>query len=134
MSNKRGQWVHTPPKPTVSPAFKQHVQKQANEFVETILKPEFVKSRPLEDEWKYLSDITAKWHGSFFYFCSIYTCTGPNALAPGFESKFARLEYKGEDKFSIAFFRHTGQWWELGSGLSLEDCFSMITDDSFLQP
>jgi hypothetical protein len=41
------------------------------------------------------------------YFCSRFCSPGPRALSPFFESKFARLQYAGNERFNLAYFRHT---------------------------
>jgi hypothetical protein len=43
-----------------------------------------------------------------------------------FETRFVRLEYAGNREFNVAYMRHTGQWWEILQGLTLEECFDEI--------
>ena len=53
---------------------------------------------------------------------------------PRYESKFARLRYAGDERFNLAYFRHTGQWWEVAQLLSLEECLSEIEVGSLFTP
>lgn len=55
-------------------------------------------------------DISTKWLGSKCFFISTYACPGPNAIAPTFEQKFARMEFVGNGRFSLSYMRHTEQW------------------------
>jgi len=71
---------------------------------------------------------------SDFYLCATYACPGPTALAPCFEARFARLEYVGDRRFTLAFMRHTGQWVELEQGLTIDQCFQSLREESFYQP
>lgn len=108
-------WVYRPkrqskPSPKVPDLIKAEVKSRADEFIETVLKPEHIKPPPEDNNFNYLVDISSKWYRHYFYFCSEYNCPGPNALSPSFESKFARLEYTGPDRFNLAFMRHTGKW------------------------
>ena len=129
-------WVYSPPKPAkpkVPEAVKAEVEAKAGELIETVLKPKFVKPPPKDQRWNYLIDVGAKWYRSYFYFFSTYACPGPNALSPTFESKFARLEYVGGGRFNLSFMRHTGQWVEIHTGLTLQESFDAIQNDPWFQ-
>ena len=77
-----------------------------------------------------MTGIHTKWHRSFFYFVADYASPGPNALSPTFESPFTRLEYVGNRRFNLAYMRHTGKWWEVYQGLTLDKCLKTIRDDA----
>jgi hypothetical protein len=104
------------------------VQRRAQALIDSALKPRHVQPPPKKAEFNHLLDISCKWRGPFFYFCSEYCSPGPRALSPYFESKFARLQYAGNELFNLAHFRHTGQWWELAQLLSLDECLSWIEE------
>ena len=59
---------------------------------------------------------------------------GPNAIAPAFETKFARMEYVGDGKFALSFMRHTEQWVVLYDAVSVDQCLKAIQDDPWFQP
>ncbi|MDB5307849.1 MAG: hypothetical protein JWO38_2051 [Gemmataceae bacterium] len=63
-----------------------------------------------------------------------YACPGPNAISPSFETNFARLEHIGGGRFDLAFLRHTGRWWPLLSGATLDECLNSVRDDPWFQP
>ena len=131
-------WVYNPPKPKVSNAIKRQVEAKATELVSTVLKPEHIKPPPRNPRWNYIVDIYTKWHRNYFYFCAKYACPGPHALSPSFDTGFSRLEYVGsvsqESRFNISYMRHTGRWWEIGHGLSLEECLAEIKEGGLFQP
>ena len=137
MVKTQKQWVYSPPrrpKPKVPEAVKLQVATKANELVESFLKPAFVK--PPRKNWRfnYIVDIYTKWYRSYFYFCSKYACPGPNALAPFFESRFARLEYVGPRRFNLSFMRYTGEWVQIYADMTLDKCLASIRQDPWFQP
>ena len=139
MARKRKQWVYAPPSRRSSPqsvdaAVKAQVDAKARELIEGVLKPQHVKPPEEDARFNYLSDITLKWHGSSLFFVAVYTCPGPNALYPSFESRFARMRHAGGGRFDLAFMRCTGQWVPLHQGLTVGQCLEAIRDDSWFQP
>ncbi|MFC1820890.1 hypothetical protein ACFLZG_07405 [Thermodesulfobacteriota bacterium] len=130
-------WMYKPKKessPKAPELIKTQLKSKAVALIENVLKPKYIKPPPKDNDFNYLVDIFSKWHGLYFYFCSKYNCPRPRALSPSFEDKFARLEYVGPDKFNLAYKRHTGQWVEIFSGLSLEECFSEIEEGVHFAP
>jgi len=113
---------------------KVHVKSRADNLIETVLKPRHIEPPPENTDFNYVTDIYSKWHGRYIYLCSKYNCSGPNALSPSFEDKFARLEDAGPDLFNLAFKRHTGQWIEIFSGMSLDECLKEIEAGNFFVP
>jgi len=137
MPRPRRTWVYNPPKPPVPkvPAdVKVAVQDQAHRLIETDLKPQHIEPPPRDARFNYLVDISARWYRHYFYFHATYASPGPNAIAPFFEAKFARMEYVGERRFDLAFMRHTGAWVVLYHGLSHNECFEHVRDDPFFHP
>src|SRR5260370_40263228 len=102
------------------------VQLRAQDLINSRFKPRYIQHRDKKAQFNYLVDIHAKWRGPFFYFCSTYCSPGPKALSLSFESRFARLQYAGGQRFNLAYFRHTGRCWKIARLLSLEDCLSEI--------
>jgi hypothetical protein len=113
---------------------KDEVDTKAKELIENVLKPKYVQPPPKGHELNYITDITIKWLGSKCYFISIYLSPGPNAISPSFETKFARLTYVGNARFSLSFLRHTGEWVELYDALTVDECLQAIGDDPWFQP
>jgi hypothetical protein len=129
---KRKVWTYVPPKiPKAKPSelIKIAVENKANELVSTALKPGYIQPPPENPKYNYITDIYTKWHGSYFYFYATYCCPFPNAILPTFDTGFARMEYIGKNQFSLSYMRHTGQWYEIYSELSLDECLVKIRDE-----
>ena len=130
-------WVFSPAKqdkPAVTASIKLQVEMKAKVLIEKVLKPLHVQPPSNDQRYNYIIEIGAKWNRNYFYFFSTYACPGPNAISPTFESKFARMEYLGDNKFTLSFMRHTGEWVGILSSLSVEECMKAIQDDPLFQP
>lgn len=119
-------------KSAISESLKAQVDANAQELVESVLKPRFIQP-PKKPRFNYIIDVAATWHGSSLYFVSTYACPGPTAISPTFEAKFARMEFVGSSKFNLSFMRHTGKWAVLFTGISLDECLDAIRDDPWFQ-
>src|SRR5437899_1705221 len=105
MAKQRKAWMFDQAKrlkSALSGTVKDEVETKAKELVETVLKPKHIQPPPKAHDLNYITEITTKWVGSKFYFVSIYSCPGPNAISPTFEAKFARLELVAETKFNLS--------------------------------
>ena len=40
----------------------------------------------------------------------------------------------GDRRFNLAYMRHTGKWWEVHQGLTLDKCLKTIREDPTFQP
>jgi len=137
MTKARKTWVFSPPKqpkPKVPDAVMTNVDAKANDLIETVLKPSHIKPPSGDERFNYIVDIYSKWYRSYFYFCAKYACPGPNAISPFFETKFARLEHIGHERFNLSYMRHTGQWWEIYTELSLDESLDAIRDEPHFLP
>jgi hypothetical protein len=137
MPQPRKMWVYAPKKPIppkAPEALKREVETKANALIESVLKPRHVKEPEPDPQFNYIVDLYTKWYHSYFYFCSRYACPGPYALSPFFEDKFARLEYTGNDRFNVSFMRHTGQWVEIFTDQTLDECLAAVRDDPWFHP
>ena len=137
MTKRQKSWVYKPTKeskPKVPDAVKKEVQAKANEFVESTLKPKYIKPPPKDTDFSYIVDIFTKWYSNYFCFYSKYRCPAPECISDFFEDKFTRLEYMGRDSFNLSYMRHTGQWWQVYTNLSLEECLETIKDNPTFAP
>lgn len=139
MAKQKKVWLPSPKKkskPKVPEALKAELTEKANKLVETKFKPwklEFDKSAK-EHGFNYVVDIYTTWWRNYFYFCSKYRCPSPNAISEYFEARFTRLEYVGDWWFNLAYMRHTGQWWEVYRGLTLEESLDTIEKEQLFWP
>jgi hypothetical protein len=137
MKRRQKIWVYSPPKPPkpkVPENIKIEVEKKAKELVESFLKPTYIKPLPEDKNFSYIVDFYAKWYRSYFHFSAKYCCPAPNCISPFFESKFARMEYVGNDLYNLSYMRHTEQWFEIYQGLSANECLATIKDDPHFLP
>lgn len=137
MTKNQKQWMYSPPKSPavkVPQTVKTDVENQANELIETFLKPTYIKPPPEDYEFNYLVDISSKWYRNYFYFCSQYNCPGPNAIRPYFDDKFARLEYVGPDTYNLSYMRHTGKWQPVFFELTYEVCLQEVRKNPLFHP
>ena len=136
MAKPRDPWNIRPAKKSspVSASLKAEVETKARDLIEKVLKPKHVLPPKKGERFNYISDIGAKWYRNYFYLFSTYTCPGPNALSPSFESKFARMEYLGMNRFALYFMRHTGEWIGIYDSLSVDECMKAIQDDPWFVP
>jgi hypothetical protein len=114
--------------PKLSNNIKAEVEQKALALVDSVLKPNQVKPPPAEEDWNYIVDIYTKWYRGYFYFCAKYRVPGPNAISPFFEAKFTRMEYVGNNRFTLAYIRHTEKWLEIFTDLSVDQCLESVKD------
>ncbi|MCL0077209.1 hypothetical protein M1O12_04235 [Dehalococcoidia bacterium] len=137
MAKRQKMWTFRPvkePKTKVTEAVKKDLEVKASELIESALKPKHVKPPSQDEPFYYIVDTYAMWYRNYFYFCAKYRCPGPNAISPFFEEKFARLEYIGNGFFNLSYMRHTGQWWQIYTELSVEECLAAIRDEPHFLP
>ena len=130
-------WIYAPKKPAPPPVpadLKAEVEATANALIAGFLEPTYVKPPPEDPRQNYLTAISTKWHRSFFYIIGHYASPSPDALSPTFELCSARMEYAGDGRFHLAYFRHTGKWWEIHRGLTVSESFEAIRDQGLLHP
>jgi hypothetical protein len=137
MAKRRKVWMYCPPKPKkpqVPDGLKAEVSSKSRTLIDEHLKTAHVKPPPKNPEFNYIIDLFTRWYQSYFYFCATYACPHPDAISPTFESRFARMGYEGDGKFNLAYMRHTGQWWEIYSGLTMDECLTAVRDEPHFIP
>ncbi len=118
-------------KPAIPETEKKSTETQCLALIER-MKPKWIQ--PPDPRWGYVSDVYGKWFRSFYYFCALYKYDSPEFISPEAETRFARLEYVGPGKYNLAYFRHTGQWWQVFEELSLDDCLEQIEKNEIFLP
>jgi len=129
MTNKSWATSVKQQKPKVPDSIKQSLKEKAQKLIEGTLKPRYIQSPPTEHDFNYIADIYSKWYRNYFYFCATYNSPSPNAVSPSFESKFARMEYVGDEKYNLSFMRHNGQWVEVYYDLPINKSLELIVED-----
>lgn len=128
--------LQAPRKARSKPAenFKAQVKEKADQLIESALKPAHIKPVPKNMKFNYIIDIYSKWYHSYFYFCATYRCPSPDAISELFETRFARLEYTGNQRFNLSYMRHTGQWVKIFTDLTLDECLESIEREPHYLP
>ena len=127
-------WYYNPPKPKVPEVEKNRIKSICGEYIRTVLKPKHIIPSPSHKEYYHIEDMFTKWWRNYFYFYAKYHYTYPNAIKEFLDHGFARLEYVNEHRFNLSYMRHTGQWWEVFSELSLEECLDTIEEMPHFNP
>ena len=122
-------WVYSP---TATKAQKDKISKQFEPLIQELKKN--LTPIPEPQEYNHCIDIFSKWRGNFFYIMQ-KNKTGTNSITDFFDYGLARLEYYGEDRFNLSYFRHTGKWEPLFmyQDISFEEAQTAITKDPMFQ-
>lgn len=129
-------WAMNPRKASSSvlpESLKMEVTKKADELIETVLKPQHIQPPPENAQFNYVVNIYGKWHQKAYYFCAEYRVGGPDPIQPSFEVKFARMQYAGGQRFHLSYMRYTGQWVQLFTDLTVDECIKTVRDDPNFQ-
>jgi hypothetical protein len=127
--------MRKPPKPNsaFSEAEKARVTAACEHLIADFMKPRFLPEiRPTQ--FNYPVDILGKWRGAQYRFIQRYRSGFPDNLGEEFDAPFARLDWITRGRFDIQWHRHTGQWWRLYSGLTLDEAIQTIKADGHLHP
>ena len=133
MPKARKQWGYSPPTPTISAALKHEVAQKAQPIVRA-WQENYIQPAPTDQRFNYRIDLWTKWYRSAFYFCGTYASPQPNALAPTFEVRYARMTSAGDRNFNVAYMRHTEQWWERFTNVPLEEAVHTIETTPHFHP
>ena len=102
-------------------------------FIYGALKPRFLPEI-CPTEFNYPVDILGKWHGGKYRFIERFRSDRDEAGPFEFDAPFARIEYRGPDRFDVWWMRHTGTWWPLYRSVPLAEALRLIETDGILRP
>lgn len=102
-------------------------------FIDTVLKPRFLPVIT-PTPFNYPVDIQGKWHGSKYPFLQCYRSGFTENLGEEFDAPFARIDWIVRDRFDVQWHRHTGQWFHIHQGLSLEAALNAIRNQRIASP
>ena len=135
MAKLKKQWVWAKAKPSKVPdAPKRGLSIKANNLIEEYIRPKHVKPPPRNPRFNYIEDVFTKWRGRYFYFTAKYASPAPDCISPFIEVGFARLELIGDNRFDLAYFRHTGKWWPVFSGLTVDEALDLVISEGLFNP
>lgn len=58
----------------------------------------------------------------------------PHNAGEEFDAPFARRDRMGPEHFDLHWKRHTGKWWPLHAGLTLNEALHLLETDGPFQP
>jgi hypothetical protein len=106
-------------------------------FIEETLKPRFLPEI-LPTRFNYAVELLGKWRGNRYSFATRFRSGFPDNTGEEFNSAFTRLDYvegtPAGPRFDVMWLRHTGQWFRLHAGVTLEEALHLIDTDSRLHP
>jgi hypothetical protein len=133
MKRKR-QWVYIvskPPKQKAPSEYQDLVNAAISTFIKTALESKYFLNRPTSRGVE-MVNIYSKWYQQhYIYFIAKFHDARPNAINEIYENHFARMAYIDNDKFDLAYMRHTEQWCNKYKNISFSECLDAIRDDDF---
>ncbi|MEP7358093.1 MAG: hypothetical protein ABI847_12690 [Anaerolineales bacterium] len=114
---------------------KQAIKATVDLIVERWMKPETLKHGGRRPGFGDVQDIYTKWRGpSLILVAKRRGGKVADSIVPDFETQSGRLTLVGVDSFDVSYFRHTGRWWTIQSGCSLDTALKYFREPSMLWP
>ena len=112
---------------------RQRIVLACEALIRDVLKPRFLPEiRP--NNMAYAIDIRGGWRSGRYRFVTRMRSAWPETAGEEYDEPYARLDWMGPDNFDLQWMRHTGQWWRLHRGLTLEAALDRLITDSHLHP
>lgn len=130
----KGIWVYNPrltaKSVKISEFGKTEILEKCKKLIGEKLKPKYIKPFDESKKTGQVIDIYPKWRQNSILFIAVYKDLSPNAIAPEYEDKFARIRIARNDLFYLDYMRHTGAWQDITftAGESLEECLQGIDE------
>lgn len=130
----RGEWRRVK---ALDPKEKAAIAATCERFIAEKLKPRFLPEiHPTQ--FNYPIDIFGKWRAGKYSFITRYRSGFADNAGEEFDVAFTRLDHLeeriDETRIDVMWFRHTGRWWRLYSGVTLEEALHLIETEELLQP
>jgi hypothetical protein len=114
---------------------KRELTARMESFLKSTFRPGINKESAEKHGFNYVVDLHTEWRGRYVYLCARYR--NPRAESPEsefFEVRTTRAGYVGGGRFNLAYMRHTGRWYEVYAGLSLQECMETIEQEELFWP
>ena len=133
MTKKRWMKVVERPRPAKPmDAEKATIIRACEAFIHDVLKPRFLPEiRP--NEFNYVVDTIGEWRAGRYRFMQRYRSDAPNRIKNEFDAPFAARRH-GPDRFDIFWMRHTGKWYPVHHGVTLDEALGLLISDPVLHP
>lgn len=119
---------------TIPLPLKTTVTERVNTLLTNVLAPRHVIPRPPDYRWGHPIALYCHWWRSSCYLCATYRHLQPDAAPVEHEERFVRLTYQGRNRFTLAYFRHTGRWQPVYADLTLAACLQAIATQELFWP
>jgi len=93
-----------------------------------------ITAPPPDYEFNYIDSLFHKWRGNSLSLLCKYKSNHPNRLSDSFEVGYTKIECNSPKSYSLSYFRHTGKWHKVYSGLSLEETLQAIQNEQIFHP
>lgn len=132
MSSARGVWVKKPSAPPEP--LKREVAARCDAYISQVLVPRHLPVIKPHAEYNFAIGLRGAWLGNAYRFIARWR-TGTNRTPiEEFDSPWVRFQHMGGGRFDIGWMRHTGQWWTLQRGLTLDEALAAMESEPVLQP
>ena len=114
---------------------RQAIKATVDQLIERWVKPVTLKRRGRRPGFGDVQDIYTKWRGaSLILVAKRRGGKIADRTVPDFETQSGRLTIVGAESFDVSYFRHTGRWWTIQSGCSLNTALKYFREPSLLWP
>ena len=124
----RGTWVWAK---AMSPERKAEITAACERLVAEMKARYLPEIRPTA--LNYPVDIRGRWRGESYSFLVRFRSGFPENAGEEFDAPFARIDHFG-GRFAVLWMRHTGRWWPLRNGLTLEEAIAFVAAEPALRP
>lgn len=120
---------------TYSQDNKDAIKRDLDQILERDMKPVLLVRRKGRPAFGAITDVYTKWHGhGLILIAKRRGGTIGNRKLDEYESKSGRITIVGADRYSVAYFRHTGQWWTFASDCNLKSALAYFRKPSPVWP
>ena len=120
-------WVFTPPKATFTSEKKELYLAKLEAFLATEVRPH-IKAPPATNphRFNYRTGVSTRAKSRFLYITAQWASPHPKAISETFETNEFRFEFVGNDRFDVAYMRHTEKFFTISTDLSFEEALERI--------
>lgn len=132
MSPARGSWVQRPSAPPE--ALKRAVAARCDAWIAEVLVPRHLSVVRPHAEFNFCIGLRGAWRGNAYRFLARWRTGTAREPVEEWETPWARLQHFAPGRFDVGWMRHTGEWWTLHRGLTLDEAMAALAEEGVLQP
>ena len=112
---------------------KHSLETKVFELVNSEFAPQ-ITTPPADYEFNFIESLFHKWRGNSLSLLCKYKSNHPQRLSDSFNVGYTKIECNSPNSYSLFYFRHTGKWHKVYSGLSLEETLETIKTEELFHP